>query len=191
MLILFIILLFIMPVEGRDLCLDYVQETRVQHYKYFGVSYPYHFGVGQIKAESACRASARAFDGGMGLSQFMPLTWKEVETDLGVKLNPYNPEHSIKAQAYYMSKLHKSNPDKALWLTYQAYNGGWKLLKQEKERASKYDWFLMKEQCKRKVIPLKSGGFLDLCEVNYNYSIKIYNYAKVYKVISSPSWRYF
>jgi len=39
----------------------------------------------------------------------------------------------------------------------------------------------MKEQCRRKTITLKNGSKLDFCEVNYDYSVKVYKYGKVYR----------
>ncbi len=165
-----------------DRCLDYSQEIRVQHEKYFGLNYPYWYGIGQAKQESNCRTNVIAFDKGMGLTQFMPRTWKEVESKLG-KLDPYNPFNSIKAQAWYMSQLHKQNWDGVLWLTYQAYNGGWGNLKKENMRANDItSWLLMKRECqRRKIVINKSKGItLDLCEVNYDYSKKIYKFGMFY-----------
>lgn len=174
-----------------DRCQDYVTDIRIQHTKYFGLSYPWWYGVGQARQESACRANVTAFDAGMGLTQFMPRTWAGVEKDMGVKLDPYNPEHSIRAQAFYMRQLHHQNnfPGQPLWLTYQAYNGGWSLLRREYQRAGCMDHDLMWAKCQRKVLKLKSGRLLDLCEVNYDYSQKVHTYGNRYR-ISQDQWRY-
>jgi hypothetical protein len=118
----------------------------------------------------------------------MPATEKEVERYLG-ELDMYNPEHAIKAQAFYMSRLHRSNPIGALWMTYQAYNGGWKYLKLEYQRAGYVPcWALMRSTCTRKVIRTKKF-ILDLCEVNYDYSMKVYRYGQFYQH-NKDEWRY-
>jgi hypothetical protein len=186
-----IILISICPVFAKDRCQDYVTDERVMHTKYFGWSYPWWFGVGQIKQESACRSGITAFDGGMGLSQFMPATAKQMSKELGVILNPYFPQDSIRMQAYYMSKVHKNNrlEGSPYWVSYQAYNGGWKLLYKEYERAKSNNHDLMKLQCKRNVLKLKNGKLLDLCDVNYDYSQNVYKYGILYKPISSTDGR--
>ncbi|MEW6485802.1 MAG: lytic transglycosylase domain-containing protein [Pseudomonadota bacterium] len=189
MILLIFLLCSVSSVAALDRCQDYVTDIRIQHTKYFGLNYPWWYGVGQARQESNCRANVTAFDAGMGLTQFMPRTWAGVEKDMGVKLDPYNPEHSIRAQAFYMCQLHRQNWEGSLWLTYQAYNGGWKLLRAEKQRACHTDWTLMKQVCHRKVIRLKSGRSLDLCEVNYDYSKKVFRYGNQYR-LSPDNWRY-
>ena len=182
------------PLSALDRCNDYTTDVRIQHYKYFGIGYPYYYGVAQLEKESRCRPSARAFDGGMGIAQFMPRTWTWVKKELKEpNLNPYRPDHALKAQAYYMWRIHKNNFSncKNLWLTYQAYNGGWKWLKKEYERANNIlDWGRMKSKCKRKVITLKSGSKLDFCEVNYDYSKWIHKHAEQYRTHDDGKWRY-
>lgn len=178
-----------------DRCKDYVTDIRIQHTKYFGLSFPWWYGVGQAKQESYCRPSITSFDAGMGLTQFMPATWKEVESQMGAKLNPYNPEHSIKAQAFYMHRLHKQNWDGALWLTYCFYNSGAATMKKEWKKTecsmchkeAFYDE--MKAVCKRKVIKLKSGRLLDLCEVGYDYPKKVFIFGCEY-TISKDQWSF-
>jgi hypothetical protein len=163
-----------------DRCWDYTVDVRIQHEKYFGMNYPWWYGVGQLQQESGCRSSVTAFDLGKGVAQFMPATEKEVEKYLG-ELDMYNPEHAIKAQAFYMARLHRSNPTGSLWLTYQAYNGGWKYLKIEYQRAGYVPcWALMRMTCARKVLRTKKF-VLDFCEVNYDYSMKVYSYGQFYK----------
>lgn len=179
-------LTLLLPIQSLalDRCTEYIPDVRANHILYFGYDYPWWYGVGQLRQESACRANVTAFDAGMGVAQFMPATAKEIKKQMGIPdLNPYNPEHATRMQAFYMSKLHKQNwgECKPLWLTYQAYNGGFGNLKSEYKRAGEVDWEKMKEQCRRKTITLKSGNKLDFCEVNYDYSVKIYKYGKMYK----------
>jgi hypothetical protein len=198
-LILFIFILFFVYLciaesrcSGADRCNDYIVDARIQHTRYFGYGYPYWYGIGQLKQESCCRSTATAFDAGQGIAQFMPATTKYVKGLMGESaLDPYNPEHAIKMQAFYMSHLHRQNWDGGLWLTYQAYNGGWGNLKKEYNRAGCLVWEDMKANCKRGGVQFK-WGYLSFCEVNYDYSVKIYKYGKIYKDIGvqSDNWRY-
>jgi hypothetical protein len=165
-----------------DRCVDFIPDVRQAHALYWGYDYPWWYGVGQLKQESACRSNVTAFDAGMGVAQFMPATAKEIKKLMGhPEWDAYNPEHATKMQAFFMKKLHKQNWDGALWLDYQGYNGGWGNLNSEHKRAGKTDWNAMRDQCRRKTITLKSGNKLDFCEVNYDYSMKVYKYGKVYR----------
>jgi hypothetical protein len=139
--------------------------------------------MGQIKQESNCRTNVTAFDGGMGLTQFMPATASDISKKMGGGYNAYNPDHAIKMQAYYMWELHRKNWDGALWLTYSFYNSGFVTMKREWIRTGKEetDYFAMKDVCKRKVLTLKNGSQLDLCDVGYDYSQRIYKYGQLYK----------
>lgn len=186
------IFLFPSQLGAVDRCNDFLVDSRAQHVRYFGYGYPWWYGVGQLKQESCCRARVTAFDAGMGVAQFMPATAKEVKKLMGdYSLDPYNPEHAIKMQAFYMARLHKQNWDGGLWLTYQAYNGGWGNLKKEYARSGSLKYEDMKAACKRGGVQFK-WGYLSFCEVNYDYSIKIFNYGRVYKGggIQSGNWRY-
>jgi hypothetical protein len=174
-------LILVRGARAADRCRDYETDVRIQHTRYFGNSFPYWYGLGQLKQESVCRADATAFDHGMGIAQFMPATAKEINDKLGEKLDPYHPDQAIRMQAYYMSRLHKQNWVGLLWITYQGYNGGFTNLKRERDRAGITDWQAMKNVCKRKIIPLKGGRQLSLCEVNYDYSRKVYKYGQIYK----------
>ena len=162
-------------------CIAYVQQVRVEHIKHFGLQYPYWYGVGQLETESNCRANATAFDAGQGIAQFMPKTSKYVLSLMGEVLDPYNPKHAIRMQAFYMARIHRlENWTDRLWISYQIYNGGKGTLQKEAIRAGKVDWQSMKDVCQRKKIQMK-WGILDLCEVNYDYSKKVEKYGNQYR----------
>jgi hypothetical protein len=171
-------------VYAIDRCQDHIIDVKNHHILYMGPDYPWWYGVGQLKQESCCRTQVTAFDAGMGIAQFMPATHKYVEGLLGMKLDPYNSHQAIRMQAFYMSTVHKNNKfkNKPLCYTYQAYNGGWKWLYVESERAGSEQWIDMKAACQRKKIKLKSGSILDFCEVNYDYSIKVWKYGSLYRM---------
>ena len=170
-------------------CNQYSHDVRIQHWTYFNTNYPWQYGVGQLQQESGCRSQITSFDLGRGIAQFMPRTEEYCERVLG-PLNMYNPRHAIKAQAWYMSKIHKENWDGALWITYQIYNGGSTNLRNEYNRAGVTNHGIMRTYCHRKIITLKSGSKLDFCEVNYDYSKKIFKYGNTYRTLSVSKWRY-
>ena len=174
--------LFVSSAIAADRCVDFIPDVRTQHIKYFGYNFPYWYAMGQIKQESNCRTNVTAFDGGMGLTQFMKATADDINKKMGGGYNPYNPDHAIKMQAFYMWELHQKNWDGALWLSYTFYNSGYGTMKKEFQRSGKSeaDWLAMKNVCKRRVLQLKSGP-LDLCDVGYDYPQKIFKYGKLYK----------
>jgi hypothetical protein len=182
--LLFLVILLLMSALARatDRCAALVTPVRLEHTKYFGMAFPYWYGVGQLKQESACRDKITAFDAGMGVAQFMPKTSVYIQSLMGEKLDPYNSLHAIRMQAFYMFRIHsKENWSDRLWVSYQIYNGGKGILYQEYTRAGKIlDWELMKFSCQRKKITMK-WGVLDFCEVNYDYSKKVERYGDQYR----------
>jgi len=178
-----LILLMAVPAEALDRCVTHIKDVRVAHVRYFGFQYPYWYGVGQLKQESACRSTVTAFDAGMGIAQFMPKTSQYIQSLMGEALDPYNPKHAIRMQAFYMNRIHRKENWAAgspLWISYQIYNGGAGTLQKEAIRAGKIDWSLMRFTCQRKKIQMK-WGVLDLCEVNYDYSKKVEKYGNQYR----------
>jgi hypothetical protein len=178
---LLLTVLMVYAAHGADRCEAYVKDVRVEHVRNFGFQYPYWYSVGQLKQESACRSTVTAFDAGMGLAQFMPKTSQYIQSLMGEALDPYNPKHAIRMQAFYMNRIHKTeNWTDRLWVSYQIYNGGAGTLAAESRRAGSTDWTLMRQQCQRKKIKMK-WGVLDLCEVNYDYPVKIKKYGEAYR----------
>ena len=167
--------------HGADRCRDYIIDVRSAHTYYFGSNYPYWYGVGQLRQESNCRPDITAFDGGQGISQMMPATERDIEKALG-ELDMYNPEHAIRAQAWYMARLDRQNPDGRLFINYMFYNSGPGTIKKEAARAGVWNYEAMRAVCKRKILTLKSGKFLDLCNVGYDYPKRIYKYGQPYRI---------
>ena len=184
------LLLFFERASGLDRCQDYLPLVRNASIQFLGPNYPYHYNLGQLQQESRCR-NVVSFDMGRGLAQFMDGTAKYVNKIYGTNLDPMNPEHAIKLQAMYMSQIEKKeNFSDRLWISYQIYNGGRKTLYQEYEGAGEINWNKMKDVCKRRVITLKNGSKLDMCEVNYDYSMKIYRYGNQYRTYSKDGRRF-
>jgi hypothetical protein len=191
--IVFIILLIFCNISyALDRCNEYRSDVRNSFSLRFNTNFPWWYGLAQLEQESSCRGNVTAFDAGMGIAQFMPATWKFITKEMGrADLNAYNPADSIEVQAFYMERIqgHENWTDR-LWITFQIYNGGRSILYNEYKRAGIVDWDLMKQQCQRKKIQMK-WGILDLCDVNYKYSKRIYNKAENYRLGKDHySWRY-
>lgn len=168
-------------VYATDRCSSLITPVRIEHTKYFGMGFPYWYGVGQLKQESACKSQVTAFDMGQGVAQFMPKTSTYIQSLMGEKLDPYNSKDAIRMQAYYMNRIHKKeNWSKTLWIDYRIYNGGRSALYSEYKRAGILNPEIMNIFCQRKKIQFK-WGVLDLCVVNKEYAEKIYKYGQAYK----------
>ncbi len=134
--------------------------------------------MGQIEVESACREGVTAFDGGMGLGQFMPKTaeWiQEQEKDLqevAPAAAPYEPKWAIRALILYDRRLYRAVDCTDWHYVFRAYNGGLAAINREISRAASCAPDKVAAACSRKVLRLKSG-LLDLCRVNIEYPGKV------------------
>lgn len=63
----------------------------------------------QLSAESNLNPGAKSEAGAMGIAQFMPETWYQIqeEMDIAPHITPYDANCAIPAAAYYMEKLCK------------------------------------------------------------------------------------
>lgn len=177
---------------AADRCRNIAQDVRVQHEHYFGLGFPWHYGVGQLQQESNCRPDARAPDGGLGLAQFMPATAAALSRQLGVPLDPLVAGQATQMQAYFVWKLQRANPapGQPLWVAYQAYNGGWDALRGEAARAGSWNRLGMRMACRRKKITL-GRSLVDLCDVNYGYPQHIHQYGDAYRISpDSDGWKF-
>lgn len=96
----------------------------------YGLNAPIPMFAGQIHQESSWRADVTAWDGGMGLGQFMPNTVKQITQsypELGAA-NPYDPRWSIRALVRYdgwIYKRVKGDTECDRWAaTLKGYNAG-------------------------------------------------------------------
>ncbi len=144
--------------------------------------------MGQIEQESRCNASITAFDGGMGLGQFMPETaeWLQLREaglkDLSMKPNPYDPRWSIRALILYDDWLYKQAACPGWYYAFRSYNGGVGLLNREIRKAAICEQVAVERCCRRKILALKNGKSLDLChDVNIPYYYLIEKKAEKYK----------
>lgn len=186
--LLIIIVCFYVAVPARagDRCTAYRSAAIEASMMYFG-SFPWWYLLGQLRQESCCRADVTAFDGGMGIAQFMPKTAEEIYRMMQQRLNPYNTRDAIRMQAFYMSRLDRQaaaipgNAERKLFLSFMAYNSGLGNVKKEAIRAGSTDHQEMRSVCRRKILTLKNGNKLDLCDVGYDYPVRIYKYGQRYR----------
>lgn len=160
----------------------------VKESRYFiGKDAPVHYFMGQIEQESRCNEGITAFDGGMGLAQFMPATAEWIQAreaalkEFGIDPQPYNPRWAIRALILYDRYLYKEVDCKGWYFTFRAYNGGLGNLNREIMLAKSCNEKDVERCCKRRAIRLKSGATLDLCKVNIEYPHLIFSKAEKYR----------
>ncbi|MFA5395337.1 MAG: hypothetical protein WC346_04885 [Methanogenium sp.] len=202
-------------IRKKDKCSEFLPEIRSSAIKYLGLDFPWHYNVGCAITESSCISNLISFDKGVGIFQLTSSTGivKDVEKYAGIIVDPYNIESNIRAHAIYMKMIiekyftggnstvgnskYPFNPKKhveacGLLLSdvYKRYNAG--------------VWFFAeaaiggKISCSNNEMAKKCvrGGtcvgkqYLNFCQVNYSYPIKVYNYAQPYKNLSDGNWKY-
>lgn len=172
-------------------CQSLTPEIRKAHFYYFGVDFPYWYSVAQAEKESQCRHSILSTDG-IGSEGFAQITfkwWQERLAKEGITEIKSIVNHA-KAQAYINYYYHLQNLCQRLWGTYQAYNGG-ELVFKEMRKAHSCRWEDAKRVCRRKdvcVWKISTGcrQWRNACEINYQYSKKIYELAGKYRLFSDP-----
>lgn len=199
-------------------CIQYRQDVRKEVEYYMGINFPWHYQMGCMEQESNCRSDIVSFDNGIGLFQLTPSTGivKEVNKDLGMIIDPYNPKQNIKAAVYYVSKVMKKNAqfkkvvfgkkktvispkkytDKCglkLADIYQFYNGGYWYY---------YEAYKSGYSCSRPIVRTfctRGGAYTDkakknwlsFCQVNYDYPDQIYKRGNKYKMFEFPDYKFY
>jgi hypothetical protein len=175
---------------AQQRCELYVQEVRRAHYSQFGVDFPYQYAVGQLQQESGCRnIISRDGVGSEGLPQITYRVWQKPLRAKGVESITAIPDQ-LKAQAIIMKSCYK--PQYGLWVTYQIYNGGALVLK-EINRAKIAQWDKAKEQCRRSQSCFTYKGITTCrsnCDINYDYSQRIFKYGERYAKVESKNFKY-
>jgi len=190
---LLFILLFLFATLSADRCQSYVQDVRKAHYKVFGLDYPYWYGVGQLKQESLCRdVISRDGVGSQGVAQITYRIWKKFLEKRGVD-NIQSISNQLTAQALIMKDCKKQAFSSHLWVAYQVYNGG-PLVNKEITRARldlgirEVPHCVAVKYCKRKTITFSNGQKINACDINYDYSEKVFKYGNKYKIINTNSY---
>jgi len=164
-----------------DRCASYSQEVRTQHARYFGIDYPWHYAVAQLQQESNCReVTSRDGIGSKGLPQITYSFWKKPLAKEGIP-DIISVSNQLRAQAFINHDAHGQNKWHLLWIDFQIYNGG-RLVLKEIDRAGHPCWISARQFCFRKVIEFDNGQKIDACEINYDYSQKIFKFADSYRI---------
>lgn len=172
-------------------CQGQAQEVRRAHAYYFGVDFPSEYAVGQRQQESNCRdVLSRDGVGSEGPAQITFRLWKEPLRKQGITEIRTAANHA-KAQAFINRSAYREAAAKKLWVMFQIYNGGG-LVNREIARAGKADWQAARQQCRRKIVHFQDGSSESACDINYDYSKRIYRYGEQYRVLgpssSYPYW---
>lgn len=179
--ILLFLVVTLSEVKAFDRCDSYTQEVRKAHFKVFGLNYPYWYGVAQLKQESNCRdVISRDGIGSQGLAQITYRWWQKYLKTKGIN-DIKSISNQLLAQAYIMQNASYQNPYKSLWINYQIYNGGNHVVK-ELKRANSTKWEDGLKVCDRGYTTFSNGTKKSNCEINYDYSKKVYQYGQKWKI---------
>ena len=171
-------------------CRPYVPYLKKYSQELIRKDFPYWYLVGQDYQESNCRFVI-SYDG-VGSESPAQITWKWWKK----YLKPYGIynlrtiPNFTKAQTLIVRNLVNKAKRKGyakLWVPFQAYNGGWLVLKELKRAKSdvQYRAFL---KCRRRMIHFKNGSSKSACEINYEYPIKIEEHvARYYEDLKRPT----
>lgn len=162
-------------------CKELMQQVRVSHYVYFGTDYPFHYSVAQLQQESNCK-NVISLDGvgSEGPAQITFRIWKAALAKQGIG-DVKTTVNNLRAQAFINKCSYNEAKYKKLWIAYQIYNGGG-LVNKEIAKAGVVDWQAAKNVCKRKTIYFKGGYSENACDINYNYSKRIFLFSEAYRL---------
>lgn len=198
----------------KDRCSEFLPEIRASAIKYLGLDFPFWYSIGCAKAESGCKSNLISFDNGVGLFQLTPSTGivKDIEKYSGLIIDPFNIESNIRGNAIYMKMIiekhftsgdgtvgnskYPFNPKKHvekcglnLADVYKKYNGGVWFFAEANRNGLVCSNNEIAEKCVRGGVCV-GKQYLNFCQVNYSYPIKVYNYAQPYKGLSDGKWKY-
>lgn len=184
-----VIILSLFSMLWADRCNNYKNDVRKAHFRVFGVSFPYWYGIAQLKQESGCRdVISRDGIGSQGLAQITYRWWKPFLNKKGI-YNIRSARNQTLAQAYIMADAKKQSYTSHLFGAYMVYNGGnW--INKEITRARKdlgireVPHQIAQLYCTRKKMYYGKTA----CEINYEYPVKIYKYAQKWKMGSDEKW---
>lgn len=190
-LLLLAYLLFPERAYPLERCNDYARDVRTAHFQYFGIDYPWWYGVAQLQKESNCRnVLSKDGVGSEGPAQITYRIWKNPLTKEGIPEVRTRKNH-LRAQAFINYDCWKQAERAgypALWVAMQIYNGGGLVLK-ELNRSGDFSWQAARDACRRKNITFSNGQVRNACDINYEYSKILFKYADKYR-IGSESEKY-
>jgi soluble lytic murein transglycosylase-like protein len=99
-----------------------VRDTYLKWFRQYGEQYavPWHLLAALAYSENKYQTQPPSHMGAQGIMQFMPLTWQDMQAQLGVT-DPLDPEQSIQAAAYYLAQI------RSYLARHQKYGDSWML----------------------------------------------------------------
>ena len=191
-LVYILLFLYAMPLVA-DRCNSYKQEVRKAHYIVFGVDFPYWYGIGQLQQESNCRdVISKDGIGSQGLPQITYRIWQTYLQHNNI-YNIDTIQNQLLAQAYILKNAKQQAYSSHLWVAYQVYNGGGLVNKEIKKARNdlgirEVPHCIARRYCNRKIITFNNGQQINACDINYEYSEKVYKYAQQYKLFSDGKY---
>jgi soluble lytic murein transglycosylase-like protein len=168
-------------VHAFDRCIKYLPIVKREARYIGGLHAPYHYFLAQIKTESSCREGLIAYDGGVGLTQIMPETARELHQKYPylrkIPYNPLSPEWNIRAGILYDYACYKATICEGWYFAFRAYNGGIANINREIKRAGSCEWKEVEKACRR-----GKDRYVDFCSVNISYPYKIFKFAEEYNL---------
>lgn len=168
--------------KNIDNCFNLIEYTKYATKHIYNI--PYWYMLGLYKTESNCKwvTSLDGF-GSIGYGQITVSMWDKILKPIYPNYKEPSQDH-FNASVYIIKSASKGNPCNKLWATFQAYNGG-TLVYKEIKRANSCKYEEAKQFCKRKdicvwVTPTGCRQYRNACDINYSYSIKIYNNSQKY-----------
>lgn len=165
-----------------DDCSKFSWKVRASHQWFFGIDYPYWFSVAQLKIESNCiwRTSLDGWES-LGYAQITPRFWDAELSELFPAWKTKDSTDYFMSQAYILYKYHKLNKCQKLFITYQCYNRSCsKVLNETKGCCSWEQGYKICMKNPKRICVWKVGNtcrqYKIDCDINYNYSKKIYLY---------------
>ncbi len=181
-------------VFARD-CLKFDGLVRKAHEWFFALDFPYWYSLAQLEVESNCiwRTSLDGW-GSIGYAQITPKFWEHELRTLFPQWQLRDSADYFNAQAYILSKLHKQNKCGKLYVTYQCYNRSCsKVMKENKS----CNWKEGLKECNKRPIQIcvwKKGDtcvqYKTDCDINYQYSLKVYRYGVSLQKWVIQRWSY-
>lgn len=168
-------------------CTPYIFEVRRWHTKYFGLDFPYWYSVGQIEVESNCKNIISTDGvGSVGLPQITFHWWKSELEKYKIK-DLKTISNQLHAQAVINYYHYKKLPIKKLYIMYQVYNRNFNIVVKENILGDYTNGKLNCETYNKKLICVYKAPdgtckqYRTNCDINYSYSMKIFNLSKKYK----------
>jgi len=188
-------ILMLLSVSYGASCRPYIPYLKLYSEQIISKDFPYWYLIGQDYQESNCRF-VRSRDG-VGSESPAQITWKVWGKTLkryGIR-NLKTTRNFTKSQVLIMNILIDKARNKGynkLWVPFQAYNGGWLVLKELSRTPTRlrYMQYEVSKRCRRKIIHFKNGQSISACKINYEYPIKISEHTARYysDLIKETRW---